>query len=69
MLWQNYIYLLDVVFSGYHRNVGTIRTPNAADSPRRLHQVHSPRMHQELYILTYMRVYIYIYQFIRIYTH
>jgi hypothetical protein len=39
---------LDVVFSGPddddrdgHRNVGTIRTPNAADSPRRLHQTQS----------------------------
>jgi len=31
-----------------HRNVGTIRTPNAADSPRRLDQVHSPRKHQDL---------------------
>jgi hypothetical protein len=31
-----------------HRNVGAIRTPNAADSPRRLHQVHSPRKHQDL---------------------
>jgi hypothetical protein len=25
-----------------HRNVGTIHTPNAADSLRRLHQVHLP---------------------------
>jgi len=33
-----------------HRNVGKIRTPNAADSPRRLHQVHSPRKHQDLYL-------------------
>jgi hypothetical protein len=45
---------IDVVFSGPdddrdgHRNVGTIRTPNAADSPRRLHQIHSPRKHQDL---------------------
>jgi hypothetical protein len=30
-----------------HRNVGTILTPNAADSPKRLHQVHSPRKHQD----------------------
>jgi hypothetical protein len=28
-----------------HRNVGILRTPNAADSPRRLYQVHSPRKH------------------------
>jgi hypothetical protein len=32
-----------------HRNVGILRTPNAADSPRRLYQVHSPRKHQDLY--------------------
>jgi hypothetical protein len=30
-----------------HRNVGILRTPNAADSPRRLCQVHSPREHQD----------------------
>jgi hypothetical protein len=41
---------LDKVFSGYqpfpdnddrdgHRNVGILRTPNAADSPRRLYQI------------------------------
>jgi len=34
-----------------HRNVGILRTPNAADSPRRLYQVHSPRKHQDLYRL------------------
>jgi hypothetical protein len=33
-----------------HRNVGTICTPNAADSPRRLHKVHSPRKHQDLHM-------------------
>jgi len=32
-----------------HRNVGILRTPNAADSPRRLYQVYSPRKHQDLY--------------------
>jgi hypothetical protein len=26
-----------------------LRTPNAADSPRTLYQVHSPRKHQDLY--------------------
>jgi hypothetical protein len=35
-----------------HRNVGIIRTPNAADSPRRLYQVHSPRKHQDLFRCT-----------------
>jgi hypothetical protein len=34
-----------------HRNVGILRTPKAADSPRRLYQVHSPRKHQGLYRL------------------
>jgi hypothetical protein len=34
-----------------HRNVGILRTPNAADSPRRLYQVHSPRKHQDLYCI------------------
>jgi hypothetical protein len=32
-----------------HRNVGIQRTPNAADSTRRLHQVYSPRKHRDLY--------------------
>jgi hypothetical protein len=31
-----------------HQNVSILCTPNAADSPRRLHQVHSPRKHQDL---------------------
>jgi hypothetical protein len=31
-----------------HRNVVTICTPNAADSLRRLHQIHLPRKHQDL---------------------
>jgi hypothetical protein len=33
-----------------HQNVSTVRTPNTADSLRRLHQVHSPRKHQDLQI-------------------
>jgi hypothetical protein len=33
----------------WHRNIGILRTPNAADSPRRLYPVHSPRKHQDLY--------------------
>jgi hypothetical protein len=33
-----------------HQNVGILRTPNAADSLRRLYQVHSPRKHQDLYV-------------------
>jgi hypothetical protein len=32
-----------------HRNVGILRTPNTADSLRRLYQVHSLRKHQDLY--------------------
>jgi hypothetical protein len=31
-----------------HRNVGILRTPNAADRPRRIYLVHSPRKHQDL---------------------
>jgi hypothetical protein len=34
-----------------HRNVGILHTPNVADSPRRLYQVHLPRKHQDLYAI------------------
>jgi hypothetical protein len=43
-----------------HRNVGILRTPNATDSPRRLHQVHSPREHQDLYLTSFFAFYIQI---------
>jgi hypothetical protein len=45
-----------------HRNVGTIRTPNAADSPRRLRQVHSPRKHQDLQGHLYLYMYTHIFR-------
>jgi hypothetical protein len=33
-----------------HRNVGILSTPNVADSPRSLYQVHSPWKHQDIYL-------------------
>jgi hypothetical protein len=35
-----------------HRNVGILRTPNAADSPRRLHQGYYPVLFTETTITT-----------------